>query len=173
MIYNLEYDILLLNNLNSIEPDANRCSYSWEAIPLKIAAHMYLWLVIRELPPTSELLYTVVQRLQNSLETQLPGWWYGNLERKIWLLWIVFVGAVATDSRPERLWFVKELGKLCKELDVWDFERLREHLGKVVLQEIFFEFHLISIWDDVTLSWEVEGASSFDGGMLESEFGQS
>lgn len=113
--------------------------------------------MIRELPPTSELLYTVVQRLKDSLEAQLPGWWYGGWERKAWLLWILFVGTVAANGRTERFWFVRELGGLCRDLGVWSREELRESLGKVVLQEVFFEWHLMAVWEDVSFLWEVEG----------------
>jgi hypothetical protein len=85
----------------------------------------------------------------------------------VWLLWILFVGAAASNGRPERFWFVKGLGNLCKELEAWNLEQLRDYLGRVVLQEIFFEFHLISIWDDVTFFWELESAVPVADGVLD------
>lgn len=171
-IYNLEYDISLLNTLASPDPDPNRCPWSWEAIPLKIAVHLYLWLVVRELPPTSELLYTVVLRLKDSLEGQLPGWWTSNWERKRWLLWILYMGAVASNGRPERLWFVTELGKLCGVVGVESRDQLRVALVKVVLQEVFFEFHLISIWEDVTLLRELGEISPIAEEVINTSFEQ-
>jgi hypothetical protein len=166
-IYNLEYDILLLNTSNLTQ----------EAIPLKIAAHLYLWLVIRELPPSSPILDTVIQRLQNSLGEDVMGWWFGNWERKIWLLWILFVGAVASNGRTERFWFTSELVKFSRLLGVNRIEGpggLRELLGSVVLQDIFFEWHLVSVWEDVKLLWDVEtvgerGVDVTFGGALEDE----
>jgi len=51
-----------------------------------IAAQFYLWFVIRELPPASELLYSLVQRLQDLLEIRIPAWWSAGSERITWLL---------------------------------------------------------------------------------------
>jgi hypothetical protein len=150
-IYNLEYDILLLNT----SPDLPK-----EIYPLKIAAQLYLWLVIREIPPSSQILITVAQRLQNSLGQEVMEWWLGSWERRAWLLWIFFIGAVVSNGRIERLWFIQELGKLCRLAGVCEIEGsggLRECLGRVVLQDIFFEFHLRAVWEDIILPWEVDG----------------
>ena len=145
-IYDLEYDILLLNSTN----------LNQEAIPLKVAAQLYLWLVIREVPPSSPILSTLIFRLQGSLLNSLS-WWYAEpdfrSERKFWLLWILFVGAVASLGRVERFWFIQELEKLCLELGVSRLEGnegLRDRLASVVLQELFFEWHLVAVWEDIT-----------------------
>jgi hypothetical protein len=119
--------------------------------------------VIRELPPSSPILETLIFRLQNSLLDSMP-WWSSDLnssshlQRKIWLLWILFIGAVASNGRIERFWFIKELGGLCSELGVSEIEGsegLRGRLSSVVLQDLFFEWHLSAVWEDVCLSWEV------------------
>jgi hypothetical protein len=145
-IYDLEYDILLLNSTN----------LNQEAIPLKVAAQLYLWLVIREVPPSSPILSTLIFRLQGSLLNSLS-WWYAEpdfrSERKFWLLWILFVGAVASLGRVERFWFIQELEKLCLDLGVSRLEGnegLRDRLASVVLQELFFEWHLVAVWEDIT-----------------------
>ncbi|PMD44826.1 hypothetical protein L207DRAFT_562146 [Hyaloscypha variabilis F] len=150
-IYNLEYDILLLNSSTSY-------SLAQELIPLKIAAHLYLWLVIRELPPSSQILMTVIQRLQTSLNTEVMAWWNDTWERKLWLLWILFMGAVAGNGKAERFWFIEEMAGLCRDLGMSGVEGptgLRDYLGRVVLQDIFFEWHLNAVWEDVVLFGEV------------------
>jgi hypothetical protein len=173
-IYDLEYDILLLNSSN----------LNQEAIPLKVAAQLYLWLVIREVPPSSPILSTLISRLQGSLLNSLS-WWYAEpdskSERKIWLLWIFFVGAVASLGRLERFWFVQELDKLCLELGVSRVEGnggLRDRLASVVLQELFFGWHLVAVWEDITALLdlgmpyepeEVEGLESLSVGERGSE----
>jgi len=159
-IYNLEYDILLLNSNTTYSIDQ-------EHVCLKIAAHLYLWLVIRELPPTSQILITVIQRLQHAvtLNGEVMGWWTGNWERKMWLLWIFFMGAVASNGRPERFWFIEEMAKLCRDLRMKGVEGpdgLRECLGRLVLQEIFFEWHLTAVWEDVMLFGGIELPASED-----------
>jgi hypothetical protein len=96
-------------------------------------------------------------------------WWSGPWERRVWLLWILFIGAVASIGRTERLWFIKALGKLCRLAGVCGIEGsvgLRESLRKVVLQDIFFEFHLRAVWEDIMLFGEVDelhGTGSFEG----------
>lgn len=72
-IYNLEYTILLLKEVQESDPGPTECVSFFEAVPLKTATHIFIWLVIRELPPYSELLYTATQRLKDSLEVLLPG----------------------------------------------------------------------------------------------------
>ncbi|KAE9375227.1 hypothetical protein N431DRAFT_555700 [Stipitochalara longipes BDJ] len=163
-IYNLEYDILLLNSSTPYPLEQ-------EFITLKIAAHLYLWLVIRELPPSSQILITVIQRLQYSLKEEVIGWWSENLERRIWLLWILFMGAVASNGRAERFWFIEELVKVCRDLGISEVEGpggLRKYLGRVVLQDIFFEWHLNAAWEDIVLFGEAEGPAIVE--VLEGSF---
>lgn len=96
-------------------------------------------------------------------------WWYGDWERKGWLLWILFMGAVASNGRTERFWFVQELGKVCSELGIGGIKGSggpRERLDRVVLQDIFFEWHLVAIWEDVLLFGETDrplGAVDLEG----------
>jgi hypothetical protein len=125
-----------------------------------MAAHIYLWLAIRELPPTSELLYRLLQRLHGSLEPILPGWWNADRERMEWLLWILFVGGVAADGREERAWFVSELGNLCMELGIWTLEGLKEGLKRVVWQEAWCADRCARLWDDLTLFGELDSQRS-------------
>jgi hypothetical protein len=43
---------------------------------------------------------------------------------------------------------------------------LRESLGLVVLQDVFFEWHLTAIWEDIALCGQVDGslsAADFEG----------
>lgn len=65
-----------------------------------------------------------------------------------------------------------ELGKLCADVEIASRDQLRVALGKVVLQEVFFEFHLISIWEDVTLLRELEPVSPIAEEMIDTSFEQ-
>lgn len=58
----------------------------------------------------------------------------------------------------ERFWFVQELDKLCLELGVSQVEGnggLRDRLASVVLQELFFGWHLVAVWEDITALLEL------------------
>jgi hypothetical protein len=156
-IYNVEYDLLLLNELQNTNIDSNRCIFAFEAVPLKMAAHLYLWLAIRELPPTSELLYKILQRLHGSLKPVLPGWFNASEERMYWLLWILFVGGVAANGRKERSWFVNELGHVCIDLKIWTLDGLKECLERVVWQDAWCAERCAALWDDLTFFEEMGG----------------
>lgn len=151
----MEYELLLLNKVHADDPEPTERIFSFEAVPLKIAAHLYLWLVIRELPPTSELLYLLVQRLQDLLEIQIPGWWSAGSERITWLLWMLFVGGAASAKRMERWWFVRELSKVFEMLGIDSFETLRAELDKVLWQEAWCKDHCLALWADVKVLEEM------------------
>ncbi|KAG4431745.1 hypothetical protein IFR05_012779 [Cadophora sp. M221] len=156
-IYSLEYDLLSLNKPLPTSPEALTGTLSAEAVPLKIAAHIYLWLAIRELPPTSELVYRLVQRLQGSLIGVLPGWWTSSRERQVWLLWIMFIGGIASAARLERLWFVSEMVDICPALGIWDEEALMGCLKNVLWQDEFCSDRLNLLWQDMVLSSDIGG----------------
>ena len=70
---------------------------------------------------------------------------------------------------PERVLFIEELGRLCQLVGVSQIEGsggLRESLGLVVLQDIFFEWHLTAVWEDIALCGQIDGslsAADFEG----------
>lgn len=159
MIYNVEYELLHINKEHAEDLELNECLYSFEAIPLKTAAHLWLYLVIREIPRTSQLLSRLVERLQDGLEIQLGGWWNSTYERQTWLLWMLFVGAAASAGRFERWWFVKELGMVCRILGIWHVEGLEDALKRVLWQDAWCKDHVQSLWNDVVMMEETEGGS--------------
>jgi len=157
MIYDLEYTLLSLNKENSDDLGPTSCIYSFEAVPLKTAAHLYLYLVIREIPPRSQLLYRLVERLQDALEIQLGGWWNSTPYRKTWLLWILFIGGAAAAGRHERWWFVRELALVCHDLDIWSFGSIQDTLKKVLWQDAWCAVHCASLWEEMEILQEDKG----------------
>ncbi len=68
------------------------------------------------------------------------------------------MGAVASNGRAERFWFIEAMAGLCRDLGMSAVEGptgLRDYLGRVVLQDTFFEWHLNAIWEDIVLFGEV------------------
>ncbi|PVH89111.1 hypothetical protein DL98DRAFT_96440 [Cadophora sp. DSE1049] len=155
-IYNLEYDLLLLNEPLSFLLEPSDCTSSFESLPLRTAIHIYLWLAIRELPLTSELVHRLAQRLQESLVGKLPGWWTSTREGTLWMLWILFIGGIAALRRGERLWFVRKIVGVCKTLDVCDKNALRKSLRLVLWQEEFCGEKLELLWLDMVHYWDIE-----------------
>jgi len=127
MIYNLEYDLLALNGSSKDEP-ALKSQHSFEVIPLKTAVHLYTYLFIREIPQNSKIIDRMVLRLQNSLETQIFVWLGSTDECQTWLLWILFMGCVATRGKKEGFWFLQNLVKTTDMLGIFSQESLKLHL---------------------------------------------
>jgi hypothetical protein len=148
-IYNLEYELLLLNKSRPEDPEPSSSAFYFEAMPLQLAAHLFLWLAIREIPQTSELMYTLVQRLQRSLELKITVWWTSSLERLTWLLWILFMGGVASAGRIERTWFVRQMKIVCFQLDIMTKDDMRAYLVKVLWQDAFCADRCVSLWKDL------------------------
>jgi hypothetical protein len=78
-------------------------------------------------------------------------------------MWLLFMGAVASYLLPERFFIIEELGTLCRLVGVSQIKGsggLRESLGLVVLQDVFFEWHLTAVWEDIALCGQVGGSLS-------------
>jgi hypothetical protein len=159
MIYNVEYELLHLNKEHAEDSELYECLYSFEAKPLKTAAHLWLYLVIREVPRTSQLLYRLVERLQDGLEIQLGGWWSSTYERQTWLLWILFMGGAASAGRYERWWFVMEMRTVCRILGIWSAQGLEAALKRVLWQDAWCKDHVRSLWNDAVMTEETDGGS--------------
>ena len=80
----------------------------------------------------------------------MGGWWWATLERKTWLLWMLFMGAAAAKGW-ERWWFVKEIGALSTELEIRDEVSLGKKLERVVWQEEWCGEHCKNLWDDLQI----------------------
>ncbi|KUJ17967.1 uncharacterized protein LY89DRAFT_732670 [Mollisia scopiformis] len=161
LIYDTEYSLLALNPPSST-PDSfslalSNCGFVFESLPLRTALHLYLYLSIRLIPTSSELVQSMLLRLKDSLEQLgIVEWWESDEERRIWLLWIFWVGAVAAKSE-ERWWFVSQVGRLCAEMNIWDVKRLKETLRRAVWEEEWCGNLAERVWDDfITQTAEVQ-----------------
>lgn len=90
----------------------------------------------------------MLSRLKDSLEIGIMEWWESDMERRVWLLWTLWIGMVAARDE-ERWWFGGELSRLCVEMEIWDMEMLKERLRGVVWEEEWCGEMSEGIWDDV------------------------
>jgi hypothetical protein len=156
LIYDTEYSLLSINppspSLPSLSVALSKCAYTFESVPIRTTLLLYLYLSIRLVPSSSELVQAMVLRLRDSLEQiGIMDWWESDEDRRVWLLWILWMGVVAVRGE-ERLWFLSELGRLCAVMEVWDGETLRGSLKKVVWEEEWCGGRVDEIWDDI-MSW--------------------
>lgn len=153
-IYKLEYSLLSLNSASRDSPELVN-QHSFKIVPLKTAVHLYLYLVIREIPRNSKIIERMVVRLQDSLEPDLFQWWNSTVECQTWLLWILFIGCT-TSYADQKVWFVREFVTITDLLGISSQKSLELHLKKVLWQGAFYAGHCSTLWDEVMLLGEAE-----------------
>jgi hypothetical protein len=179
MIYNVEYDILLHNlpddtRLNtSPNPLNSTPNTSADPIlhPLIIAAHIYLYISIREIPPTSPAISLMLSRLRYSLSnapqkqnpSSDPTPWsketvdYTTLtgesttvEYTTCRLWSLFIGHLTSSQTPQRYWFTTEMHKTLDALGIDIISGLEFELKKVLWREDFMRAGLVGVWSEMS-----------------------
>jgi hypothetical protein len=125
-LYVAEYRLLVLldqtdSRDNDIVLDRNSHIYG----STRLAAYLYLYLVLRELPPTAKLCTTLARRLRSILSgvgiSDLVGVWKDDQHL---LVWITFMGALTMKGSSEEYYFVDVLRKLRISLNLdteWTF----------------------------------------------------
>lgn len=104
-LYDVEYQ------LQAVKTDTASPTRPPEIMPLSVALHLYLYLVIRNIPIQTRLISALAKRLRAALETQATFWWEAEGDKHIWLLWTLFIGFGATAQRSEKHWFVEKIAQ--------------------------------------------------------------
>lgn len=122
-------------------------------------------------------MHTIVIRLKDALE-EVREWWESDEEKRCWLLWILFVGAVAAGGKiEEKWWFVRQLGSLCFDMGIWDMESMKSKLRTAIWEEEWCSGKAEVIWEDaVTRGLEAPlhvGLTESDGNIPGSSFDSS
>lgn len=153
-IYSAECDLLTLQNeyVEILDPIQYLSSSS---VMMNMAAYVYLYLILRELPIKSQLFYRLTQRLREALEMQNVEWWNSTQDRQRWMLWVLFLGYAASSEWPEKWWFVERMEPLGAVLMVWTKDELRSALKGVLWQDLCEDF-LEKLWKDVSQPNRIE-----------------
>ncbi|KAM3066818.1 hypothetical protein ACMFMG_011889 [Clarireedia jacksonii] len=150
LIYSTEYKLLDFNSSPPSHP-AQTSTLISISLPLRTALHLYLYLTIRDIPPTQQLIQRLLQRLRDSLEPQIPGFWTANRERRIWLLWILFVASMAATTAEDRFWWTRGVQTVCGILGVKEKGEFEERLRKCMWVERGCGLALEVVWGRVEL----------------------
>lgn len=144
-IYNIEYDLLMLNEASHSQ---NIDRLSNEAAALKVAAHLYLYLLLRKLPSGSPVFSELITRLRNALDKCDEVSEDSQYDRLIWRLWILVVGYAAAAEREAKWKFVKDSLAICKALHITRGAQLNSSLRATVWLEPTCERWSKSLWAD-------------------------
>ncbi|KAL7916793.1 hypothetical protein GGI35DRAFT_434008 [Trichoderma velutinum] len=144
-IYNIEYDLLMLNET---PPSRMIHRLPKEAAALKVAAHLYLYLLLRKLPSGSPVFSELVTRLENASDKCDEISEDSPKDRLIWRLWILFVGFAAAAEREDKWKFVQGVLTTCNALHITSEAQLNSSLRATVWQDPSCERWAKSLWAD-------------------------
>ncbi|KAL6691207.1 hypothetical protein J3F84DRAFT_167314 [Trichoderma pleuroticola] len=143
-IYNIEYDLLMLNET---PPSQKTGRLPNEAAALKVAAHLYLYLLLRKLPSGSPVFSELTTRLLNALKKCKVSE-QSHKDGLMWRLWIFFVGYAAAAEREDKWEFVKGARRTCNALRITSETQLNSSLRATVWQEPSCERWAKGLWAD-------------------------
>ena len=149
-LYITEYKLLVILDQNSeddlIPLDRNSHIYG----STRLAAYLYLYMGLRELPRTTRINYTLARRLKGILEgnnADLLVVWKDDLHL---LLWILFIGCTATFGTDERVYFVSHLKRIIPFMRLDTLEHFKDALKKVLWLSDFCEHESAALWKETS-----------------------
>jgi Fungal specific transcription factor domain len=117
----------------------------------RLAAYLYLYIALREIPPSAATNQAIVKRLKGILESisvcLLTVW----MEDRELFLWILYMGAVSALETAERAFFVKVLRKLIVPMGLDTMEAFTGTLKKVLWEPGFCEQDSTTrdLWEEI------------------------
>jgi hypothetical protein len=151
-LYITEYKLLVILDQTTeddfIPLDRNSHIYG----STRLAAYLYLYMALRELPRTTMINYTLARRLKGILEgnnADLLVVWKDDL---FLLLWISFIGGAATLGADERVYFVGILKQLVFHMGLHTLERFSAVLREVLWLNDFCGPTSAALWKEAKLT---------------------
>ena len=153
-LYITEYKLLTV--LDATGPDdayngivLNRNSHIYGSC--RLAAYLYLYMVLVELPTGIGIVKTVVRRLRRLVEVEdanLLGLWREDMHM---LLWILSMGAITRGSEEDGEYFVGTLRRVVQHMELRSFEEYKQAIREVCwIKADLWNNHLLDLWKDTT-----------------------
>ena len=99
----------------------------------RLAALLYVNMILRQLPPASAAVRKLAELMRRSLEMTLTGTdWEEQLDL---LWWILFLGGLASTSKPDSLWFRSQQMILAPSLKIADWATAWTSLRRIAWPE--------------------------------------
>lgn len=120
--------------------------------PLQYASHLYLHLAIRELPGTAKMHTRLLNRLENTLPTNLDYLIVVAPDSSLrLLLWILFIGAATSRGKGEQTRFVTNLRQVSLALQIYGQEDFERSLKSVLWLDRFCNSHCTTLSPEIFL----------------------
>jgi len=118
--------------------------------PLQYASHLYLHLAIRELPGTAKMHTRLLNRLENTLPTNLDYLIVVAPDSSLrLLLWILFIGAATSRGKGEQTCFVPNLRQVSLALQIYGQEDFERSLKSVLWLDRFCNSHCTTLSPEI------------------------
>ena len=105
----------------------------------RLAAYLYMYIVLRELPTSAVIVQTVQKRLKGILESANADLLILWTEDQHLFLWILYMGAAASIEAVEREFYVKVLRRLVGHMGLMAMEEFTRALKEVLWEPGFCE----------------------------------
>ncbi|KAM0452511.1 hypothetical protein ACHAPV_009546 [Trichoderma viride] len=129
-IYDIEYKLHSLQTNNH-----ERGTSCGKMIPFCVALNIYLYLAIRELPVRSKMMMMLIDRLQETFNTEPLEWWVSNQEQKKRVMWMLFIGYAAGSDTHKDAWFLDTIKNMCEKYEIRDVDQLKQNVKDVLWLE--------------------------------------
>lgn len=141
---------LVEHSLHSLPQDPYQSPY-YE--PIRIAAIVYIYLFLRQIPHTAGIYEILLRRLHTSLGKCITK--SGQLSN-LCLLWVCFIGAASSKPLSERDgyrgWWIGILRNVCRTLNLTSKDDFEDYLNRVVKMGSLCRESSNTIWTDVNNS---------------------
>lgn len=150
---------LVEHALHSLPQDIYSCYHE----PKRIAAIIYVYLLLRQIPSSAGIYEPLLGRLHAAVGQSINknSENFGNHPSILFLLWICFIG-VATSGPPNKIeclqeWWINLLRNICKELNVVSEISFEIHLNRVVEMGSLCREMCHTVWR------EIDGGEPYNG----------
>jgi len=150
-LYIVEYKLLVVLDQTDPRDDdiaLDRNSHIYGSC--RLAAYLYIYMILRELPRTAEINYTLARRLRAVMErnkADLLVVWQDDLHM---LFWISFMGALATFGSKDGSYFVDNLKRSKSRLGLESFDTFRDTLKQVLwTDDLCWHKGCIGLWTEI------------------------
>lgn len=136
------------------------------------AAYLFIYIALRQIPVISPFFDVAVRQLKSAIDHPRYLVEASHTVPPI-LLWCLVLGAIASEGRQERPWFLILLSEIRATNEFQTVEDLRDHLEHIVWLEEAFRSSLAALWIELQESLRARVAGVLHGFQQQPTKGQA
>lgn len=125
----------------------------------RMAIALYLYAVVREVPPNGIPYITALKTLRGHLsKTNLEDAWIPERQSHL-LLWILFLAASSAVNENERKWYSLWIGNVIRRLGVKTWEQVKNIFAGFVWMDEMLDRKCVPLWEENCLPTRIHSSS--------------